>query len=325
MSMFSITVPASTANLGPGFDSAGLALNLYLTISVEKSEQWEFVHQSVHLPPAPEASEHLIYETAERTANIYNSTLPPCKVIVESDIPLARGLGSSASAIIAGIELANRLCELNLSFDEKLEIATGIEGHPDNVAASLYGGLVITSQLPNGKIEVFQKTEADLDFVVSIPVVELKTEDARKVLPDQFSRNEAAKASAVGNVMIAALVSGNYELAGKLMEEDLFHEPYRSPLIPNYAEIREEAKIAGAYGTVISGAGPTMISFTSKGKGKAIESQLQTLLPSYQVMVLKMDPYGSRVNLDVLNKKSASALLIDVQTSWPSTEIKKTR
>jgi len=304
MSMFSITVPASTANLGPGFDSAGLALNLYLTLRVEKSEQWEFVHQSVHLPPAPKASEHLIYETAERTASKYHSTLPPCKVIVESDIPLARGLGSSASAIIAGIELADQLCELSLSMEEKLRIATDIEGHPDNVAASLYGGLVITSQLANGEIEVFQKTEADLDFIVYIPVVELKTEDARKVLPDQFARNEAAKASAVGNVMIAALVSGNYQLAGKLMEEDLFHEPYRSSLIPNYDNIRQEAKLAGAYGTVISGAGPTMISFAPTGNGEAVASQLQKLLPSYEVIVLKMDQAGSRVNLDVLNHHS---------------------
>ncbi|MBS4220389.1 homoserine kinase [Bacillus sp. FJAT-49711] len=304
MSMFSITVPASTANLGPGFDSAGLALNLYLTLRVEKSEQWEFIHQSVHLPPAPKASEHLIYETAERTASKYHSTLPSCKVIVESDIPLARGLGSSASAIIAGIELADQLCELSLSMEEKLRIATDIEGHPDNVAASLYGGLVITSQLANSEIEVFQKTEADLDFIVYIPVVELKTEDARKVLPDQFARNEAAKASAVGNVMIAALVSGNYQLAGKLMEEDLFHEPYRSSLIPNYDNIRQEAKLAGAYGTVISGAGPTMISFAPTGNGEAVASQLQKLLPSYEVIVLKMDQAGSRVNLDVLNHHS---------------------
>ncbi|MBS4198263.1 homoserine kinase [Bacillus sp. FJAT-49732] len=304
MSMFSITVPASTANLGPGFDSAGLALNLYLTLHVEKSEHWEFVHESVHLPPAPDASEHLIYKTAERTANLYHSTLPPCKVIMESDIPLARGLGSSASAIIAGIELANQLCELSLSIEEKLRIATDIEGHPDNVAASLYGGLVITSQLPNGDIEVFKKTDAELDFIVYIPVVELKTEDARKVLPEQFTRNEAAKASAVGNVMIAALVSGNYELAGKMMEEDLFHEPYRSSLIPNYSEIREEAKIAGAFGTVISGAGPTMISFTSKGKGQEVAAQLQNLLSSHQVSVLKMDSDGSSVNLDVNNFKA---------------------
>ncbi|MCR2822173.1 homoserine kinase [Lederbergia panacisoli] len=296
MSMFNITVPASTANLGPGFDSAGLALNLYLTLRVEKSEQWEFVHESVHLPPAPEASNHLIYETAKRTAGKYHSTLPPCKVIVKSDIPLARGLGSSASAIIAGIELANQLCELSLTIEEKLRIATDIEGHPDNVAASLYGGLVITSQLPNGDIEVFQKTDADLDFIVYIPVVELKTEDARKVLPDQFTRNDAAKASAVGNVMIAALVSGNYELAGKVMEEDLFHEPYRSSLISNYDDIRQEAKIAGAYGTVISGAGPTMISFASIGKGEAIASQLKKILPSHEVLVIKMDSDGSRIH-----------------------------
>lgn len=295
MSMFTIKVPASSANIGPGFDSAGIALNRYLTLHIEPSNQWEFEHQSVHLPPVQDVNDHLIYQTALQTAKSYNTTLSPCKVIVESDIPLARGLGSSASAIIAGIELANQLCQMSLSNEEKLKLATNIEGHPDNVTASLYGGIIFSVLLEDNQIEVIQKIDHSLDFVVYIPPFELKTTEARKVLPDQFSRSEAAAASAVGNVMISALLTGNYELAGKLMEKDLFHEPYRAALIPHYTEIRQEAKMAGAYGTVISGAGPTLISVVPKGQGREIAKKIQTFFPTYDIDVLSLDSSGVQV------------------------------
>lgn len=302
MNKFTITIPASSANIGPGFDSAGLAVNKYLTLSVEYSDDWEFEHQSVHLPATSDPAKHLIYQTAKKTADTYHAPLHPCKVVVESEIPLARGLGSSASAIVAGIELANQLCQLNLTDQEKLKQATILEGHPDNVAASLLGGLVIASPISSGEIEVFKKADPQVELVVAIPEFELKTDDARKVLPDQFSRDEAAAASAVGNIVFAALVSGNYELAGKMMEEDLFHEPYRASLIPNYREIRNEAKLAGAYATVISGAGPTTISLVPKGKGSLVSACLQKNFPSYNVESLKIDPYGLRVNLDISSR-----------------------
>ena len=146
MTRFTISVPSSTANIGPGFDSAGMALNLYLVLHVEESDQWVFEHRSAMLPPTTEAKEHFIYQIAERTALLYNSVLPSCKVIVESEIPLARGLGSSASAAVAGIELANQLCKLELTQQEKLDCASEFEGHPDNAAAALLGGFVVTAQ-----------------------------------------------------------------------------------------------------------------------------------------------------------------------------------
>jgi len=300
---FTIKVPASTANIGPGFDSAGMALNRYLTIHVEKHSHWIFEHQSVHLPQVPVAEEHLIYQIAERTAIQYGAELPSCLVVVESEIPLARGLGSSASAVIAGIELANQLCGLSLTQLEKLALASEIEGHPDNAAAALLGGLVISAQTAKGDIDFFQKKEDNLEIVAYIPNFELKTEAARKVLPDFYSRNEAATASAIGNVMFAALVSGDYELAGKMMEQDLFHEPHRAPLLPNYEEIRREARNMGAFGTVISGAGPTMMSFVPKGKGESIASRLRRFLPDYEVEILAMDLQGLRVESIVQSSK----------------------
>ncbi|WP_313432003.1 homoserine kinase [Siminovitchia terrae] len=296
MNGFTITVPASTANIGPGFDSAGLSLNRYLTLHVQNSDEWVFEHHSKHLPSAGAAQDHFIYQMAERMASECEAVLPPCKVVVESEIPLARGMGSSASAVVAGIELANQLCRLELTPEEKLEWATKFEGHPDNVAPALLGGLIVTAETKQtDKVEYFQTDKLNMDLVLYIPNFELKTETARKVLPETFSRADATAASGIGNVMIAGLLSGNYELAGRMMEADLFHEPYRASLIPNYEKIRRAAKEMGAYGTVISGAGPTMISFAPKGTGESIVKGMQAILPDYSVELMEADRTGLRV------------------------------
>lgn len=295
MNMFTITVPASSANIGPGFDSAGMAVNLYLTLEVETQDKWEFIHRSPCLPEDTNYQEHFIYLIAKQIAEKYNKSLSPCKVTVQSDIPLARGLGSSSSAVIAGIELANQLCNLSLTIEDKLQIATDIEGHPDNVAPALFGGLIVAAMPTEEKVDHIKVENLDLDLVLYIPDVELKTSDARSVLPTQLSRTEATTASGISNVMIASLIAGDYHLAGKMMEYDQFHEPYRAKLIPNYDLIKQEAKKLGSYGTVISGAGPTMISFVPKNKGQSIATEMDKQLTDYQVTVLKIDNQGLQI------------------------------
>lgn len=295
MSMFTITVPASSANIGPGFDSAGLAVERYLTLTVERQDRWEFEHLSPFLPLETDYKEHFIYQVALKIAVKHGKSLPTCKVIVDSEIPLARGLGSSASAVVAGIELANQLCELELSSMKKLAYATEIEGHPDNVAPALFGGLVVTAKAESGEVDFIQIPNVELDIILYVPNVELKTKEARSVLPDQFTRDEATSASGVSNVMIASLLTKDYEQAGKMMEQDLFHEPYRAKLIPNYEMIKQHAKELGAYGTVISGAGPTMISFVPKGEGQSIVTRMDEVLENYEVAALKIDYNGLQV------------------------------
>jgi len=293
MNEFIITVPASSANIGPGFDSAGIAIQRYLTLNVSKSNNWHFDHRSACLPEDSHFADHYIYQIANRVADQFGKTLPASHVIVHSDIPLARGLGSSSSAVIAGIELANQRCGLNLSKHDKLKLATEIEGHPDNVAPALLGGLIITTTAR--QVEYVRLSELGIDLVLSIPTIELKTEDARQVLPNTLSRADATHASSVCNVMIAALLTEDYKLAGQMMEADAFHEPYRAMLIPNYEVIKQEAKTLGAYGTVISGAGPTLISFVPKGKGKTIAQKIQDKLPDYDITSLEMDVTGLQV------------------------------
>ncbi|WP_188455957.1 homoserine kinase [Virgibacillus oceani] len=294
---FKLSLPASSANIGPGFDSAGIALNRYLTLQVFENDKWEFEHNSHLLPSFTDYKDHFIYQIAKRLADRHNKSLPACRVKIDSEIPLARGLGSSASAVIAGIELANQLCCLSLTPEDKLAFGTEIEGHPDNVAAVLFGGFVITVKTPKNEIDYFQLPALNLDIVVYIPTFELKTEDARKVLPKSYSRKEAATASGISNLVMASLISGNFELAGRMMEQDLFHEPYRAELIPNYQFIKQAAKNAGAYGTVISGAGPTMISIVPKGTGETTANHIQSLLPDYQVEALMVDTNGLQIKL----------------------------
>lgn len=293
--MFTIITPASSANIGPGFDSAGVALSRYLTLQVTPATQWEFTHITPLIPPLRNYKDHYIYKVANRVAHTHKKTLSPCHITMDSEIPLARGLGSSASAIVAGIELANQLCNLELTEAEKLKHAVDIEGHPDNVAAALFGGFVVTVKM--GEEASYKKLPSiDTDLVLYIPNFELRTEDARRVLPENLPMKDAATASGVSNLMISALLTGDYELAGKMMESDMFHETYRAKLIPNYYEIRTNARELGAFGTVISGAGPTMISFAPNGKGETIANEMRKSLPDYEVQALRLDEGGLQVS-----------------------------
>lgn len=290
-----ISVPASSANIGPGFDSLGLALDLYLTLTVTESEAWKIEQQADLLPSFTSYEDHFIYQIARETVNRYGCQLPSCHVTIHSSIPLARGLGSSASAIIAGIELANQCCQLHLTTAEKLQLATIKEGHPDNVAAALIGGLVITAYTENKTIDYYKINNISADIIIFIPDEELKTEASRQVLPEEYSRSQAANASSIANVFLTALISKDYDLAGKMMEKDLFHEPYRAKLIANYSDIRQKGKELGVYGTVISGAGPTMLSFAPKGQGKTIAAKLQAIFPDYLIQSRKIDIKGLEV------------------------------
>ncbi|WP_343750847.1 homoserine kinase, partial [Lentibacillus halophilus] len=294
MKSFRISVPASSANIGPGFDSLGVALNLYLTVDVWDTGKWEIEQRSEHLSADEKVEDNYILQIARQTAARYHRKLPACKLVINSDIPLARGLGSSASAIIAGIELADQLCELSLSPDEKLAFGNDIEGHPDNIAPALFGGLAATTVV-DGTVQWVRISDIAADVIVYIPADDLKTEAARQVLPKTFPRADATKASSVSNVLIAALLSGDLALAGKMMEADLFHEPYRADLIPHYRDIKEHASRNGAFGTVISGAGPTMLSLFPKGEAGTSMHRLEKLFSEHVMKLLTIDQAGTQI------------------------------
>ncbi|XJZ26639.1 homoserine kinase [Bacillota bacterium Lsc_1132] len=291
---YMIKVPASSANLGPGFDSIGIAVDLFLTLEVELADVWSFHTENKELNQFPSGEDHFICQVAQKAARKYGVSLNPCKVKMESDIPLARGLGSSAAAIIAGIELADLAAGLGLTKQEKLEIATEMEGHPDNVGASLYGGLVVGCYQQE-QVDLLAFSTLQFEMVALIPREILLTKESRKVLPDVFSYCEAVQASATANLLVAALLSENWEAAGKMMRLDHFHQPYRKPLIPFYEEVEKKALSEGAFGAALSGAGPTLLCFAEKGQGKRLAKELQSEFPQMQAKLLQIENHGSSV------------------------------
>ncbi|WP_313804574.1 homoserine kinase [Cytobacillus sp.] len=292
--MLIIKVPGSSANLGPGFDSIGLALDVYLTLEVEMAKEWEVVPLSEELNVFPKDETNYILQIAKETAEKYNRRLPACRMKVKSDIPLARGLGSSAAAIVAGIELANSLCKLHLTKQEKLEWASKIEGHPDNVGASLLGGLVVGCQLED-EVSVESFHHLEMDIVAVIPREELLTKNSRGVLPKTFSYENAVQAGAIGNVMIAALLNGHYMQVGKMMKQDRYHHPYRKKIVPHLQVIEELASDFGAFGVALSGAGPTVVCLTEKGAGIDLAKSLADRFPEMECRSLNIEQAGSSV------------------------------
>ena len=284
-----IIVPATSANVGPGFDSVGIAVSKYLTIDVlEAQENWWIEHDLGEEIPSDE--ENLLLQTALQVA----SDLPPHRLKMTSEVPLARGLGSSSSVIVAGIELANQLGNLCLSDEEKLEIATKIEGHPDNVAPAIFGNLVVASyvdQHTNHLVLPFPECA----LVAFVPNYELKTSDSRNVLPSEWTYKEAVAASSIANVAIAALAKGDLRVAGKAIEADRFHERYRQQLVAEFPQVKDIAHQHEAYATYLSGAGPTIMTLLPVEHSEAFAKDLESKDLNGQVFSLKIDTTGVKV------------------------------
>jgi homoserine kinase len=300
--MLVIQVPGSTANLGPGFDSVGLALSLYLRLEVERSNHWEIVMLSEELEGLPKDESNYIIQIAIKTAKKFQKPLPECRIRMSSDIPLARGLGSSAAAIVAGIELANSVGNLQLSEEEKFKLASEIEGHPDNVGPSLFGGLVIGSQ-QESDVEAVVYNDLQFEVVAAVPKEELLTKASRRVLPSEMPFQEAVKASSISNVLVAALLRGDYPLAGKMMKKDLYHQPYRRKLVPHLKPLEDLAIASGAFGVALSGAGPTVICCCEIGKGDELLKKLETYHSEMDYLCLQIDNKGSQIHMQNSVKK----------------------
>ena len=283
-----IVVPASSSNLGCGFDSVGLAVNLYLEVEVVKeSEKWLVDHHFGE--EIPDNEDNLIVQTALKVAPF----IKPHTLKINSTIPLARGLGSSSSAIVAGIELACHLGNRSLSLDEKALIACRLEGHPDNVVPAILGGLVVSSYVQES-LSYCKLHLPPCAIIAFIPDYKVFTAEARKALPNTLSFGDAVHASSISNVMLSALSNGDMRKAGQMMEQDMFHEPYRAWLIPDLEKIRSIARSNGAYATYLSGAGSSIICFIENGKEDRLMGVLQYERDA-RVLRLTPDLVGVRV------------------------------
>ena len=255
--MIKVRVPATSANVGAGFDSLGLAVSLYNEFTFEEAPKLEIVSLDGAL--IPKGPSNLVYRSAKAVFDQLDIPMPGLRITQQNAIPMARGLGSSSSCIVAGILGANAMLGNKLTPRQMLTMATAIEGHPDNVAPAMLGGFV-TSAYDEGQVYSVKKNISDdLAFAAFIPNFKLLTEKARAALPAQVSHKDAVYNLSRAALATAAFCDGEYELL-RVATKDKLHQQYRLPLIPGGEEIFELAHELGAYAVYISGAGPTIMA-----------------------------------------------------------------
>lgn len=275
VSCVTVRVPATTANLGPGFDCIGAALTLYNEFKFTRVDTGE-VMISVTGAEAEKVKtdeSNLVYQAFVTFYQHLQQTPPPVKIEIGMDVPLARGLGSSATAIVGGLVGANLLAGEPLSQWQVMELAIAIEGHPDNVVPALLGGcrLAATTDAAWEICEI--PWHNHLVPVVAIPDFELSTKEARGVLPTQVSRADAIFNTAHFGLLLRGLETANTNWL-KAALQDKLHQPYRKALIPGYDAVNSAALSKGAYGMVISGAGPTLLALTDELHSQAVATAM---------------------------------------------------
>ena len=295
--LFTVAVPATTANLGPGYDSVGMALSLYMTVEVKEALEWNVHYEGEEYDGLANDDTNLIVRTIQDVAGRHGKDVRPYALRVISDSPLGKGLGSSATAIAAGIEIANELLDLSLTPKEKVALGSEIEGHSDNVAAALLGGVTVAYFIEN-ELEVVQLPQPVIGVIILVPPNALKTSESRGLLPQELPHSVASAGNAASNVMLTAMALGNWELAGKMMEKDIFHEQYRKPLLQDFDQIRDFCREVGAYGTTISGAGPSMFVAVKEGFQEEIAEKLEKEFPYYRAIAITPSPIGSTIQKD---------------------------
>ena len=276
MKQINLRIPATSANLGLGFDSIGVAVTKFLKIKAYENAEFKVEFLNSDLDILPPGEDNLVISTAKSIARKYNKEMPPVRVEMDSEIPLAHGLGSSSSAIVAGIEIAAYFCDLNLSDHDKIMLGCDIEGHPDNIGPCITGG-VFVGYYNHGELYYHVLDDIDFSLIVSVPNYMINTNEARRALPDSYSRQTAVNQNAINNVMLFSLFNKEYVDMGRLMMKDQFHEIYRRPLIKEFDDIKESALRKNAYATVISGAGPSVMTLCAKEDVQGIISELNKI------------------------------------------------
>ncbi|GAA4705272.1 homoserine kinase [Brevibacillus fulvus] len=303
MNKVRVIVPASTANLGPGFDTLGMAFQLYTTIELRYAEKTEIRMNGPELDKLPTDKSNLLYQIAAQLFAEAGRPAPELLFEVESTVPLTRGLGSSAAAIVGALVSANALLDEPFTREQLFAMACRLEGHPDNVGASLFGGFVVATMPDTEQAAVpyvrFTAPE-QLHALAVIPDFWLSTEKARTVLPDLYRKEDMIYNVGHSSLLVAALAQGRLDLLASAMQDRL-HQPYRAQLVPGLSEILASAAEHGAWGAALSGAGPTIICFYT---GETNRQQLLSFVDrimvkhqvGYQTLTLLPDNDGVQVS-----------------------------
>ena len=303
----SVKVPATSANLGPGFDCLGLALPIYNTITIEETvlpginlmSEEEVIDEMI-FDNIPKDENNIVYKAVELLYNSIGQTPSELKINIQSQIPITRGLGSSAAVVVGGLIAANKLLGEPADTTALLSIATEVEGHPDNVAPAILGGFVLASQETDGSIVCTKLNwPEEWDITVCIPDFELSTNIARSVLPETVPMQDAVFNAKHLAMLIEAVNTKDPKLM-KTALQDRLHQPYREKLVPGMSEIIEAFKHEdGVMGCVLSGAGPSMLVISHKYDLDKIKSKVKEIWEGQSIKTdirtLKVEPNGAEI------------------------------
>jgi homoserine kinase len=282
-----VRVPASSANLGPGYDAMAAAMALHLELEVEETGEFSFDDGGLGVSTG---RDNLIVRAFE--------SLRPADGIafrLRSEIPLTRGLGSSSAAIVAGLYAADHLYELALTKEEMLARATSIEGHPDNVAAAIYGGFVVCGMGEDGATAARFDPPEGLEGIVVIPPEEVSTERAREAIPAEVPLADAVANVSAAAMLVLGLRSADLDLIGRGLHDRL-HQDRRRELFPRSMEIVDAAAELGSLGATISGAGPTVLVWTTWQDAGNVAAALEDRCAGWaEVKRLPFSPLGADV------------------------------
>lgn len=304
-------MPATSANLGPGFDCLGLALGLHNTVTFSTTGVQTAAEEAararvrvtvdgVDAAKIPVDGTNLVVQTAYRLFGAVGRWPVDLDLRLENGIPVGSGLGSSSAAVVAGLIGANALVDGGLGQDELLQIATAIEGHPDNVSPAILGGLVlgVMAARPDGSTELLvdRLRMPEMTVVVVMPDVALLTSEARAVLPAHIPRQDAIFNISRLGLLVHALSTADHKRL-ELAMQDRLHQPYRLPIIPGSEQAMAAAYAAGASGVALSGAGPSLIAFAPEGHGRigeAMAEAFQCVNVAARTWILQVEPEGAR-------------------------------
>ncbi|APH19274.1 homoserine kinase [Clostridium botulinum] len=293
--MIEVRVPATSANIGPGFDCLGIAVNMYNKFFVEEIEDGLIFEGCAD---KFKNENNLIYVAMKKCFDKIGYKPTGLRIKIESDIPVSRGLGSSAACVVGGIVSANELAGGVLNKKELLDLAVEVEGHPDNVNPAFCGGM--TASISDNREVIYSKVKVSegIKFCALIPDFTLSTEKARAVLPKSIDYKDGIFNVGRTALMISALNNGDFHLI-KYACKDKLHQDYRAKLIENFYSIKKQCEKLNSLGVFLSGAGPTimvMLREEDKDFSKNIKSFLETLKNKWEVRELKIDKLGTVVN-----------------------------
>jgi len=300
MEKVKVRVPASTTNLGPGFDCLGLALKLYNVVEMEKIEGNELIIEirGEGEDELTRDEKNIIFPAAKSVFDRVGEDFSGLRIREVNSIPICKGLGSSGAALLAGTIAANALLEAGLTESEILNSAAQLDGHPDNVAASLFGGLVVVSP-DKGELKWLKLDIPEgLKVVLTIPEMEVLTENARGILPKNVSLSDAVFSLSRAAMLTSSLIKGKWDYLS-LATEDKLHQPYRKSFIPGMEEVFKSAKKAGAKGVFLSGAGSGIAAFADEREKEIGEAMQKAFLRKglkSKVMILEIDTEGASIS-----------------------------